>query len=344
MSIKPTIILDPFPRRLKEIFTQSAYDSLVAEANIVVHDDGEGPMPHSRLDENMPRAVLIIGQPDLPTERLARAKNLRGIINVETNFFPNVDYDYCFSHGINVVTPGSAFAPVVAETALALAIDLARGITRNVEAFRKGTEKWGLESNANSFSLYRSEVGIIGYGDLGREFHTLIKPFQCNIKVYDPWLPDYFVKKHGAVPSSLNDLLKTCRVVLVFAGVTSENQGFIDREKFELMQPGSVFLLMSRAAVVNWEDMTAQAASGQLKVGTDVFPSEPIAADDPVRSNPGILPSAHRSGAMVSALYDIGDQTVADALVMLKGSAPVVCRKAMRETVKMSRSKPVEKT
>jgi hypothetical protein len=66
-----------------------------------------------------------------------------------------------------------------------------------------------------------------------------------------------------------------------------------------------------------------------------------VAKDDPVRNIEGLLLSAHRTGGMPSALFDIGDQMVADAELILKGLPPVVCRKAQRETVARFRSKPV---
>ena len=107
------------------------------------------------------------------------------------------------------------------------------------------------------------------------------------------------------------------------------------------MQPGTAFLLMSRAAVVDFPEMVRQAASGRLKVACDVFPEEPVAADDPVRGVEGMLLSAHRTGGMQDALFEIGRQAVADAELILKGLAPVTCRRAQRETVGRSRSKPV---
>lgn len=76
-------------------------------------------------------------------------------------------------------------------------------------------------------------------------------------------------------------------------------------------------------------------------MAVDVFPEEPVAADDPIRGVEGILLSAHRTGGMPDALLEIGRQAVADAELILKGLAPVTCRRAQRETVGRSRSKPV---
>ena len=100
--------------------------------------------------------ALLIGQSDMPKNRLDRASKLRAIINVETNFLQNVDYETCFQRGIHVLTPSSAFARPVAEMTLGLLIDLCRGITAADRAMRRGDEKWLLEgAEAASRSMAR---------------------------------------------------------------------------------------------------------------------------------------------------------------------------------------------
>ena len=339
---EPLILVDPHPRTLAQICDAPTRRRLEALGRLVVHEDG--PMPAAMVEQHLPEAELIFGQTDLPAERLARATKLRAIVNVETNFLPNIDYELCFQRGIHVITPGGAFAAAVAEAALGMAIDLARGITAADRAFRAGTELYGLAANESSFMFGGAPVGLIGFGDLGRELRRLLVPFRNPVKVYDPWLSDHLLRSHDVLPATLDEVLATSRVVFVFAGVTSENQGFLGAREFALMQPGAAFLLMSRAAVVDFPEMVRQAQSGRLKVATDVFPEEPVAADDPVRAVEGMLLSAHRTGGMQDALFEIGRQAVADAELILKGLAPVTCRRAQRETVGRSRSKPVTVT
>ncbi len=103
-------------------------------------------MSADRFESYLPEMALLIGQSDLPRARLERASKLRAIINVETNFLQNVDYDVCFERGIHVLAPGSAFAKPVAEMALGMAIDLCRGVTNADRAMRAGNEKWLLEA------------------------------------------------------------------------------------------------------------------------------------------------------------------------------------------------------
>ena len=339
---RPLILADPFPRTLDQILRPETRARLEALGELVVHEDG--PMPADMLEAALPRAEVLIGQTALDARRLGMAGRLRAIVNVETNFYDNIDYGICFSRGIHVLAPGSAFAGVVAESALAMAIDLARGITAADRAMRAGTERYGLEANAGAFRFAGSTVGLIGFGDLGRAFHALLAPFRCEVLVHDPWTPDYLIEKAGARPVGLEDLLAGARVIAVFAGVTAENAGFLDRRRLELIRPDAVFLLMSRAAVVDFPALVELVAAGRFRAATDVFPEEPVAADDPVRGLEGMLLSAHRTGGMPEALFDIGEQAVADIELVLRGLPPMVCRRAQRETVGRMRSKPVTVT
>ena len=224
---KPLILIDPQPRTMDMIFEPESRRRLSELAELVVFDTG--PMPEEMLESQLAQASLLIGQTSLPRERLEHALNLRAIINVEGNFLPNIDYDYCFSRGIRVLVASSAFAVPVAEMALALGIDLARGITKNDRAFRAKAEVYGLESNRDSFLFTGCRVGIIGFGDLARAFRPMLRPFRCPVKVYDPWLPERELLLNECTPAGLDEVLSSSDAVFVFASVTTENQGFWER-------------------------------------------------------------------------------------------------------------------
>ncbi len=338
----PVILVDPLPRTLALIMEPDVRARLERLGRLVISENR--PMSDDMIDAHLPETELIIGQTALPRERLDRAPRLRGVINVETNLLPNIDYQRCQERGIWVLTPASAFASAVAESALGMAIDLARGLTAADRAFRSGTERYGLEGNEKTFRFAGAPVGIIGLGDLGRNLRELIRPFRNPVKVYDPWLPGNLVAKLDCTPASLDELLSTSRVIFVFASVTSENQAMIGAKEFDRMAPGTAFLLMSRAAVVDFPAMLEAVRSGHIVAATDVFPEEPVAADDPVRQVEGLLLSAHRTGGTVDALFEIGRMTVADAELIMRSLPPQMCRRADPSTAARLRSKPVSVT
>jgi phosphoglycerate dehydrogenase-like enzyme len=339
---KTRIVIDPLPRTMEMIFDADTRRRLEALGDLVIFEPA--PENESEIDDALTDAEILIGQTAMPQARLEHAPKLRAIFNVEGNFLPNIDYDYCFTRCIRVLVASPAFAVPVAEMALAFALDLARGISAADRAFRSREEVYGLDSNRDCFVFTGCQAGIIGFGDLARAFRSLLQPFRCPVKAYDPWLPERLLVQHDCVPASLDEVLSTSDAVFVFSTVTTENQGFLGARELSLIKPGSIFVLVSRAAVVDFEALTDAVESGRIKAATDVFPQEPFAANHRIRNLPNVLLSAHRAGGMKEAFLEIGRLVVSDLELVLRGLPPVSCRVAQPETVGRLRSIPVKKS
>jgi phosphoglycerate dehydrogenase-like enzyme len=128
-STSKCIFLALAPRVVSDIFDENDLLRLRALGDVAIHEGG--PVTEGIFEEKAAKAEIIIGQIDLPEPRLKRATPLRAVFNVEGNFLPNIDYAYCFRNGIRVLNISPVFAEPVAEAALGMAIDLARGITRS---------------------------------------------------------------------------------------------------------------------------------------------------------------------------------------------------------------------
>jgi phosphoglycerate dehydrogenase-like enzyme len=336
-----SIFICPAPRRVSDIFDESDLARLRKLGDVVIHEDG----PAGAVFENhAARTEIVIGQIDLPESRLKQAASLRAVFNVEGNFLPNVDYAYCFRHGIRVLSTGPVFAEPVAEAALGMAIDLARGISRSDRGFRDGTEQYGFAANHDAFSLFHQNVGFIGLGDLGKAILPLLRPFNCRVRAYDPWLPAEYVQALGCEPTSLDQVLENSNVIFIVAGATSQNQGFLAAPQFASMKRGTALVLVSRAAVVDFDAMLDSAEQGHIRFATDVYPQEPVPLTHRVRRIPNCILCAHQAGAMQTAIRQIGKLVVADAELIARGLPPVLCKAAQPETVDLFRSKPVSKT
>lgn len=338
----PRIFVAPAPRAMADIFDEKDLARLHVLGDIVIHESG--PVTDALFDQKAADAEIIIGQFDLPESRLQRAHRLKAVFNVEGNFLPNIDYSYCFRNGIRVLSTSPVFAEPVAEATLGMAIDLVRGISKSDRYFRQGTEQYGLAANRSAFSLFRQNIGLIGLGDLGKAILPLLRPFDCHIRVYDPWLPAEYIRALGCEAASLDDVFRHSRLVIVVAGVTSENQGFLGEQQFSAMQPGSGFVLVSRAAVVDFDAMLDSAERGHIRVATDVFPQEPLPGSHRARQLDNLLLCPHQAGALEIAIRQIGKLVVADAELITRGLPPVMCKSAQPETVEQLRSKPIQST
>ena len=336
---KPVVLLDPHPRQRERIFNAAQWERLSAMAEVI--EDKRAPMDDGLIEAMLPEAVAIIGQTPLPIARVERAAKLRAVLNVEGNFYQNIDYHACLTRGIAVMSIAPAFAVPVAEMVLALALDLARGVTVADGAVRAGTERYGLAGNQDAVLMSAARVGLIGYGNIGRALRRMLAGFAADIQVYDPWLPDGVLRAEQVRPADLDTVLSTSQFIFILAGVTSDNQGFLGRDALERIAPGSIVVLGSRTGVVDFDAFTDLANTGHFRAATDVFPDEPIAAGDPVRQS-RLLLSPHRAGGTPAAMEMIGEMVLDDLGLILRGLPPQRLQPARWETVLKMRSPPAQ--
>jgi phosphoglycerate dehydrogenase-like enzyme len=335
---RPLVLSAPEPRTLELIFTPERLAELRARYEVLETAAGDV----AGLDPaTLARVRYILGQPPLTSATLAALGGLRAVLNVESNLIDNMPYDEVFARGIHVLTTGAVFAVPVAEIGLGLALDLLRGITEADLAFREGRELWGGDGNASARLLTGAEVGIVGFGDLGRALRRVLSGFRCRIRVHDPWLPPSLLTDQEVTPAPLDEVLSRSDVIFVVAAVTTENRGFLGAAEVARMRPGAACVLLSRAEVVDFEALLDAVEAGRIVAATDVFPQEPLPADHRARRIKGLLRSAHRAGALDLAFKQMGDMVLEDMALMDRGLPPLRCKRAERETARRMRSRPV---
>ena len=331
------ILLDPHPRRIERIFDEPTKRRLERLGRVLWHDGS--PAAAEQIDRYLPQTIALIGQSSLDKTRLDRAPHLRAVFNVESNFLGNIDYAECHRRGIPVLSTAPVYARPVAEMVLAMAISLARRMHEADAALRVGKEFKG--DNHDSFLLHDKPLAIVGLGNTGRALLPLLRPFSQEILVHDPWIDPAVLREKGVIPVTLDECFARARVVFLLAAVTSENAGQIGQRQFASMQKGSVVILASRAALVNFPELLAAARSGQIRAGIDVWPEEPVPRDEPGRATPNTLIQAHRAGSVPEIQALIGQFVVDDLEAILAGLPPQRCQRAVLETVSKLRSIPV---
>ena len=336
-SNENVIILDPYPRDSNVVFSAEDKRRLESLGRVIWHDGSRAP--DEQIERYLPNAVALLGQADMPRERLDRAPNLRMIVNVEGNFLPNIDYAECFRRNIYVTAIAPVFAVSVSEMALGMAIAAARGMVDGDAKMRAGKESlYGVDDTADSFLLRGKTLGVIGCGNLGRELIPMLRPFQGEILVHDPWVHDQILRNMQLHPVGLEELFRRSRVVFILAPPTTENAGSLDKSYFSLMQRGSVVVLVSRAGIVNFDDLLDACESGHIRAAIDVFPEEPIPPNHRARHTQNTILSAHRAGNVPEIMHEIGKMIVDDVELVLRGLPPQRTQRASFETAAKYRS------
>ena len=160
--MKPTILVDPFPRTMELIFTKEKLNYLKSNYKLVERNNIS---EENFYNMNISNAKFIIGQPTLNLSTLKKAKKLKAIFNVESNFLHNINYNYCYKNRIYILSTSPVFAQPVAEMSLGLLLSIARSIHIAHNDFLQGKEKYGGEISQNNFLINNKNFDLIGFGD-----------------------------------------------------------------------------------------------------------------------------------------------------------------------------------
>jgi phosphoglycerate dehydrogenase-like enzyme len=332
------VLLDPHFRRMANIFAATDLERLEAACDVIWGQDE--PAPEDLIEEVRSELVAIITGYWRYGD-VGRFPKLRAVLEVGGGFPSpqHLDYGACFARGIRVLSCAPAFGPAVAEMALGLGLACARQIAWTDRAFRYGEPNWShtaFETEiGDTFTMYGKVAGLIGFGGLARSLMPLLEPFGCPVQAYDPWLTDAFLREHGATPVDLHTLLRTSRFIYVLAVPSASNRAMLGRKELSWIAPDAVFLLMSRAHVVDFEALTEMVHAGRFRAGIDVYPEEPLPKEHPIRSAQGAVLSSHRAGAIGEGLLNIGHLVANDMEAICRGLMPYAMQVAQPEFIRL---------
>jgi len=321
--MKPKVIVAPDFRSMEEIFDATTLERL--HGLVEVQWGRNGPMPQEEFMAVLHDATAIIfgtwhyGMDAIPSA----GSSLRHVFEVAGGHtHPDLNYAACFDRGITVGSCASAFAPAVAEMALALSLAAARLVTEGDAAFRTGEELWLHEGNVGAVSFFRRTVGFVGAGGLSRSLQQLLEPFGVRFLAYDPWLDERSLNDRSIESVDLQTLFAQSDIVYVLAVPSPDNHRLVSRELMELLEPHNVLAVISRAHLIDFEAMADLVLDGRFRVAIDVFPTEPFDPYHRIRRAKGAVFSAHRAGAIPEALLEIGRIVVDDLDALLSGREP----------------------
>lgn len=325
------VLLAPHFRTLDQLFSPEDLARVRGVCDLVWAKDD--PLPQDVLEDELDRLdVIISASLDLSADQIARAKRLRAVIEIGGTFQPNLDYAACFQHHVRVLSASPAFAPQVAEMALAMTLASCRGLVAHHEAMRSASEVWQ-EDAPGDRSLHGASLGFIGFGAIARTFLRLVAPFGCTVRVYDPWLPESLIKQAGCEPASLDEVMQASDMVYLFAPPTHDNHHLVDRAKLAMMRQQALLVVISRAHLVDFEALMEAVAQGSIRAAIDVYPEEPLPADHPVRALPGVLLSSHRATSIRRERRAMGRMVADDLELMARGLPPSQLQVAQPELI-----------
>lgn len=263
----------------------------------------------AEVDEHLPLLkdveVLIStwGMPALTSEQLDCCPKLKLLLYAAGDVRPFAKL--LVDRGITVVSAWRANAIPVAEFTLAHILLAGKGYLSDVAEYkalrRKEHGKGGPGNCGNT-------VAILGAGAIGRDLIKLLKPFQVNLIVFDPFLTPEDAEALGVEQVSIEDAFSLGFVVTNHLANNEPTRGMIDGVLMSTLPQGATFINTGRGQTVNQEDFVKVFTDRtDLTAVLDVTDPEPLPETSPIWAMPNVFVSSHIAGAKGNELSRLAD-------------------------------------
>lgn len=193
------------------------------------------------------------------------------IIALRCAGFNNVDLAAAADYNIKVVRVPAYSPHAVAEHAVAMILTLNRKLHK---AYNRVREQNFSLAGLMGFDLYGKTVGVIGTGNIGRVFASIMVGFGCKVIAYD-LAPDESLLKSGVVYLPLEDVLMNSDIVSLHCPLTEQTRYLIDSKRLNIMRKGAMLINTSRGGLINTQSVIKALKSEQLgALGIDVYEQE----------------------------------------------------------------------
>ncbi|GAB2874108.1 hydroxyacid dehydrogenase [Streptomyces mayteni] len=321
MSERPSVLFALNPHHLPLLFPQDLMRRLTAVADIdpVVLADPRSPDARSRLAT---ADVLISGWgcPPLTPELLEAAPRLRTVLHTGGSvkyLIPGLGWD----RGLVVSSAADANALPVAEYALGMILLAGKGVFDLRERYR-ATRGFVLGEVHPHVGNVGRRVGLIGASRVGRRLIELLRPFDFDTVLYDPYVDEAEAARLGVRTARLAELFRNSDIVSVHAPAVPGTHHMVDRAALASMRDGAVLLNTSRGSLVDHDALTEELVSGRLRAILDVTEPEPLPPSSPLYDLPNVLLTPHIAGSQGNELRRLG-RTAVEELELLVAGRPL---------------------
>ncbi|MSP94613.1 MAG: hypothetical protein EXR00_05035 [Alphaproteobacteria bacterium] len=243
--------------------------------------------------------AAIVESFSVTRDALAGAKRL-AVVQKFGALLSNIDVYACEERHVAVLPLARTVNMAVAEHAFALMIALSKRIpelngvltaehlAKRGTPFRSYDRRYIGASNYGRIpdlrTLHGATLGIVGFGEIGRDLARRAGPFGMSINYYQRTrLAPFEEMSFGARYMALNELMANSDYIVVQLPLTETTQGLIGREQMACVKPGAILVNVARAKLMDRAAVMEALDSGRLAgLGMDVGYEEPWAADDPL--------------------------------------------------------------
>lgn len=237
----------------------------------------------------------------------------------------HVDMEAATEHGVLVVNTPARNATAVAELTVGLILALIRKVPAAHQMVTTG--KWVdptvCYSSFRGTELTGKTIGIVGFGAIGQQVAKMLSAFETSILVYDPNIDPDVIKKLGAMPQELDDLIKQSDIITLHCPVLPDTMGLMNVQRIASMKPAAYLVNTAGAAIVDQDAIVKSLKEGRIAgAAFDVYDTWPVQPDNPLLKLDNVILTPHMGGATDETILRYSLMIAEDIERFIRGERP----------------------
>jgi len=263
--------------------------------------------------------VLFAPGRHIPDEVLAAAKDVK-LMQLWSSGYDKFNVAGCTKLGIPVANNGGANACSVAEHAVLLMLAVYKWLPDSHRRTVTGT--WtGNSHGLDMFLLNGKKLGIIGFGNIGRQVARKVSGFDMDVRYFDIARADTAIEsEYKARYVTLDELIAESDIITLHLHSNDATRDIIDRSAISRMKKGAALINVSRAQLVDQDALREALIEKRLGgAGLDVYLKEPTQANDPLLTLPNVIATPHMAGSTYDTYAMVMERAIENFRRVMRG-------------------------
>ena len=263
---------------------------------------------------------------------LAMSPQLKVISSISVGV-DNYDVNALARRGITLCHTPGVLTETTADTIFALIMASSRRLVTLANHVREGQWTKNIGEDLFGWDVHGKTLGILGFGRIGQALaRRAALGFGMPVLYHSRHsvdLTDTAPELAGkATHTPMDELLQRADIVAVVLPLSKDTRGLLGEREFALMKPGAIFVNGARGAIVQEAALLKALDQGTLRAaGLDVFATEPLPLDSPLRTHPKVTALPHIGSATFETRHAMAEMASTNLLLALAGEKPLAIYK-----------------
>ena len=263
--------------------------------------------------------ALLVQYAPVTADVLKGLKNCKMIVRYGIGV-DTIDLEAAKENGIAICNVPDYGIEEVADHAAALTLALARQTSYFDNSIRE--QSWPATPRIPMHSFAEMRFTVIGAGRIGRCTLDRMRAFGFKLGAYDPFVSTEDLKAIGVEKMELDQAFSESDIISLHMPLIEETHHLVDMERMKTMKPTSILINTSRGGLINTKELAEALKNGEIgHAGIDVFESEPMEADHPLRECRNALLTPHMAYYSEESIIRLQQYAAEEVERALKGES-----------------------